>query len=60
MTDENKNQPAEQKSSLADELAKMECEPLLPIEKKLIVYSLIHGVGLLVVLAWVSLTFFKV
>jgi hypothetical protein len=49
----------EDKPKLADELAKMEVEPLLPVEKKLIVYSLLLGVGLIVVLAWVSATFFS-
>ena len=32
---------------LADEMAKMQDEPLLPVEKKLIVYSLLLGVALL-------------
>jgi hypothetical protein len=32
---------------LADEMAKMQDEPLLPVEKKLIVYSLLLGVSLL-------------
>jgi uncharacterized membrane protein YvbJ len=36
----------------------MEWEPLLPIEKKLIAWSLIIGVVLLVVLYYVSETFF--
>jgi len=49
-----------EKPKLADELAKMKEEPLLDIEKKLIVYSLLLGVGLLVLLAWVSFTFFEV
>jgi hypothetical protein len=35
-------------------------EPLLPIEKKLIVVSLILGVVLLALLAWVSTQFFSV
>ena len=38
----------------AEELRKMEYEPLLPIEKKLIVYSLLLGSGLLLVLIAVS------
>ena len=45
--------------NLAEELARMQAEPLLPIEKKLILYSLLLGVGLLGLLAWISLTFFK-
>ncbi len=51
--------PAEQVST-AEELEKMEYEPLLPIEMKLITWSLILGVVLLVLLIWVSYTFFGV
>lgn len=45
---------------LAEELKKMEAEyePLLPIEKKLIIWSIGLGIGLLFVLVWVSYTFF--
>ena len=43
---------------LADEMEKMEYEPLLPVEKKLIVWSLALGVVLLGLLTWVSYTFF--
>ena len=43
---------------LADELKRMEYEPLLPVEKKLISYSLIIGAALLGILVWVSYTFF--
>jgi hypothetical protein len=43
---------------LAEELKKMEYEPLLPVEKKLIGYSLILGTILLGLLVWVSYTFF--
>ena len=39
---------------LSEELKKMEREPLLPVEKKLIVWSLAIGVVLLIVLVWVS------
>ncbi len=42
---------------LPDEL-KMTGEPLLPVEKKLIGWSLIAGVILLGVLIWISYTFF--
>ncbi len=49
--------PAEQVST-AEELKRIEYEPLLPVEMKLITYSLILGVVLLVVLIWVSYTFF--
>ncbi len=43
---------------IADELKKMEHEPLLPAEKKLIVWSIGLGVVLLGLLVWVSYTFF--
>ena len=43
---------------LAEELKKMEWEPLQPIEKKLIGWSIGLGVSLLGILLWVSYTFF--
>ena len=43
---------------LADEIKKMEYEPLLPVEKKLIAWSIALGVVLLGVLTWVSYTYF--
>ncbi len=43
---------------LAEEMEKMEYEPLLPVEKKLIVWSIALGVVLLGALTWVSYTFF--
>jgi hypothetical protein len=43
---------------LIDELQKMEYEPLLPVEKKLISWSLIIGVVSLGFLYWLSVTFF--
>jgi hypothetical protein len=43
---------------IAEELKKMEYEPLLPVEKKLISYSLIIGAALLGILVWISYTFF--
>jgi hypothetical protein len=45
---------------IAEELKamEMEYEPLLPVEKKLIGYSLIIGVVLLGLLVWVTYTFF--
>jgi hypothetical protein len=46
--------------STAEELAKIPYEPLMDVEKKLIVYSLVLGVILLVVLVWISYTFFTV
>jgi hypothetical protein len=48
----------DQKPNLAEEIKKMEYEPLLPVEKKLIAWSISLGVILLVVLIWVSNTFF--
>jgi hypothetical protein len=54
------NEPMDDDKSpkLAEELAKMQHEPLLPVEKKLIAYSLLLGVVLLALLWWVSATFF--
>ena len=43
--------------TIADELAAA-AEPLLPVEKKLIAWSLIAGVLLLGLLVWLSYTFF--
>lgn len=43
---------------LRDEIRQMQREPLLPVEKKLIVWSLALGVVLLFVLLWVSKRFF--
>lgn len=49
------NQP-----NLNEELRKMEYEPLLPIEKRLIIWSLSLGVGLIILLVWLSHAFFEV
>ena len=43
---------------IAEEIKKMEYEPLLPAEKKLIGYSLILGIVLLGLLVWISYSFF--
>ena len=43
---------------LADELEQMEYEPLLPVEKKLIIWSIASGVVLLAILTWAAYTFF--
>ncbi len=43
---------------LADEIKRMNYEPLLPIEKRLITWSLALGLGLLGLLIWVSGRFF--
>jgi len=42
----------------SEELKKMECEPLLSVEKKLIGWSLGLGVVLLGLLIWISNKFF--
>jgi len=39
---------------LSEELQRMKDEPMLPIEKKLVAWSLALGVGLLGVLLWVN------
>jgi hypothetical protein len=44
---------------LSDEMKKMAVEPLLPIEKKLVAWSLALGVGLLFVLLWVNRLLFE-
>lgn len=43
---------------IADELEKMGYEPLLPVERKLILGSILLGLGLILILMWVSRTFF--
>jgi hypothetical protein len=45
---------------ITEELEKMAHEPLLPIEKKLILWSIILGIALIIILVWVSHTFFEV
>ncbi len=45
-------------ADLAREMAAIPYEPLLPVEKKLIAWSLALGIILLGVLWWVSHTFF--
>jgi hypothetical protein len=44
----------------AEEMARIPYEPLLPIEKKLIVGSLLLGIVLLGLLLWISATYFPV
>ncbi|MBI4875146.1 MAG: hypothetical protein HY822_10990 [Acidobacteria bacterium] len=44
----------------ADEIKKMEYEPILPVERQLIAWSLGLGLALIVLLVWVSHTFFEV
>lgn len=43
---------------LSDEIRRMKAEPLLPVEKQLIFWSLLLGVLLLALLVWVSNRFF--
>ena len=49
-----------EETKIADEIKKMEYEPLLPAEKKLIGYSLALGIVLLGILVWINYTFFPV
>lgn len=49
---------SEHQPRLAEELQRMEREELLPIEKKLIAWSIGLGIMLLAVLTWTSYTFF--
>jgi len=44
----------------AEEIKKMEYEPLLPVEKRLIAWSLGLGLVLIVLLVWISHAFFDV
>ncbi len=44
----------------AEEIKKMEYEALLPVEKRLIVWSIGLGVVLIVLLVWVSHAFFDI
>ncbi|MGH8709973.1 MAG: hypothetical protein ACREVA_01445 [Burkholderiales bacterium] len=48
----------EQQPKISEEMQKMPYEPLLPVEKKLIGWSLGLGVVLLVILVFISYTFF--
>jgi hypothetical protein len=58
---ENETRPTlDEQSNLAEELAAIPYEPLLPIEKKLIVWSLAIGILLLAFLVWISTAFFPV
>ena len=48
----------ENEAKFADELKKMEYEPLMPIEKKLLSWSIGLGIVLLGIFVWISYTFF--
>ncbi|WP_165231149.1 hypothetical protein [Aquisphaera insulae] len=60
MNDHRPQPVVEPAPTLADELAKIEHEPLLPIEKALIAGSLTLGLVLLGILLWISATFYPV
>lgn len=47
-----------EESKIAEELRKMEYEEFLPVEKKLVAWSIILGVVLLGLLIWISYTYF--
>ncbi len=50
--------PPAEEAMLVEELKKMEYEPLMPVEKKLITYSIGLGIILLILFVWISYTFF--
>jgi hypothetical protein len=58
----NQSQPHSEltERQTAEEMARIPYEPLLPVEKKLIVGSLLLGLVLLGVLLWVSAAYFPV
>jgi hypothetical protein len=56
----NRSPEAKPEPTLAEELAAIPYEPLLPIEKWLIATSLILGVTLLGLLSWISTVYFPV
>ena len=51
-------EPEKKDATFSEELSKMEWEPLMPIEKKLIAWSLGMGTALLFILYYVSGVFF--
>ncbi len=57
-TDERGALTAEQERSLVEEMEAMEYVPLMPVEKKLIGYSIGLGIVLLFVFIWISQTYF--
>jgi hypothetical protein len=56
--EEKPDVPKAVKTSLVSEMSQMEFEPLLPVEKKLIAWSIGLGIIGLGFLVWVSYTFF--
>ncbi|HYA04024.1 MAG TPA: hypothetical protein VEI04_13035 [Syntrophobacteria bacterium] len=55
---EKKVLEAAEEQRLKEEMQRMEYEPLLPVEKKLIGISIGLGIVLLFVFIWISFTFF--
>jgi hypothetical protein len=55
---EKKVLDAAEEQRLKEEMRRMEYEPLLPVEKKLIGISIGLGIVLLFVFIWISFTFF--
>ncbi len=51
--------PRADEVKLVEELQKMAYEPLLAVEKQLIGWSLVLGIGLLGILIWVSYSYFS-
>jgi hypothetical protein len=60
MPESTPSQSSPADASLAEEMARIPYEPLLPVEKKLIAWSLVLGIALLGLLFWISSTFFAV
>jgi hypothetical protein len=57
---EPQREPGNIDRQIAEEMARIPYEPLLPIEIKLIVGSLLVGVVLLGILLWISAVYFPV
>lgn len=53
-------EPQRAEAKFADEIKKMECEPILPVEVRLVKWSIGLGIALIALLVWVSHTFFEV
>ncbi|MGH7223556.1 MAG: hypothetical protein ACRELF_10035 [Gemmataceae bacterium] len=57
---DSQREPENMERQIADEMARIPYEPLLPVEKKLIVGSLLLGAVLLGILLWISAAYFPV
>jgi cell division protein FtsL len=53
-----KEKHQKEETKTLEELEKMEYEEMLPVEKKLVLWSIAIGIILLGILIWVSYTFF--